>query len=90
MNQLDLKNSTRWAIAGLAGAGAIINVNFFDLVNLDTGRAHLAILTSGGISGGLGEILLRRRLTRNLEPPGRQILRTLTFLGHVSLPPESV
>jgi hypothetical protein len=54
MNQLDLKNSTRWAIAGLAGAGAIINVNFFDLVNLDTGRAHLAILTSGGISGGLG------------------------------------
>ena len=54
MNQLDSKNSTRWAIAGLAGAGAIVNVNFFDLVNLETGRAHLAILTSGGISGGIG------------------------------------
>src|SRR4051812_25325469 len=54
MNQLDGKNSTHWAIAGLAGAGAIINVNFFDLVNLETGRAHLAILTSGGISGGIG------------------------------------
>jgi hypothetical protein len=54
MNQLDGTNSTHWAIAGLAGAGAIVNVNFFDLVNLDTGRAHLAILTSAGISGGIG------------------------------------
>jgi hypothetical protein len=54
MNPLDGKNSTHWAIAGLAGAGAIVNVNWFDLVNLDTGRAHTAVLTSAGISGGLG------------------------------------
>ena len=54
MNQIDGKNSIHWAIAGLAGAGAIVNVNFFDLVNLETGRAHTAMLTSGGISGGIG------------------------------------
>ncbi|MGH9818552.1 MAG: hypothetical protein ACRD43_00175 [Pyrinomonadaceae bacterium] len=54
MNQLDKVRSTHWAVAGLAGAGAIVAVNWFDLVNLETGRAHNAMLISGGINGGLG------------------------------------
>jgi outer membrane protein OmpA-like peptidoglycan-associated protein len=51
---VDKKTSTRWAIASIMSGGFLgPTVTGFDLVNLQTGRAHSLALLSGGISGPL-------------------------------------
>src|SRR5262245_47447747 len=51
---VDKRTSTRWAIASIMSGGFVgPTVTGFDLVNLQTGRAHSLALLSGGISGPL-------------------------------------
>ncbi len=65
----DLQPSTKWAIANVESKGVLfMSGTIFDLVNLNSGRAHRLRVSSGGVSQGLGKYFPKANLPFSYSP----------------------
>jgi outer membrane protein OmpA-like peptidoglycan-associated protein len=65
----DLQPSTKWAIANVESKGVLfMSGTIFDLVNLNSGRAHRLRVSSAGVSQGLGKYFAKANLPFSYSP----------------------